>query len=320
MTAHLISDPACKGMPQGEHVPKLGVNGRDRDTGAVSSGVKQQFDTNMRVEQKGLTQPAGVIVDQSFLDYVPDLTALHWGTSSGLARKFITRSIEIPCGTVRTGDFISWPWRGNTPATVGYMDTFFGGYGANEVVVEVGDDSDIDANDPNNCLEVSAGETCDRYWPLIKGSQLGDDIEPNTVEVVFTNLTTVRRRPIFWSLHYQAVFDAAGFPRRSYVNTAQFRALDAEATKYDAYEWQADRKMISVDPGQPFPFLSDPKKDVRPGIAKATSPYIVQDIPSIPGRQRADGIPQTMPGMRSAASVPAGHDPGASQVCPNGRM
>jgi hypothetical protein len=328
MTAHLISDPQCAGMPQGEHVAKLGINGRDCSTGALCSGVKQRFATNMRVEQKGLSQPAGVIVDQSFLDYVPDLAALHWDKSSGrLDRRFITRSIEIPSGRVRSGDFIAWYWRGNTPATVGYMDTFFGGFSANEVIVELGDDSDINSDDPDKYLEVTAGHRCDEYWPRVKGHQLDDDIEPNTVELEFTNLTTRRRRPIFWSLHYQAVFDAAGFRRRSYVNTEQFRLLNAAATDYDAYEWDADVKMIGVDPGQPFPFLSDPKKDVLSGIAEADSPYIVQGPPPFIGRQRTEAIPMgksptEMPdaGIPMSMAGATGDDPENSQICPNGRM
>ena len=47
-----------------------------------------------------------------------------------------------PTGTIRAREFISWDWRGNTPAKVAYMDTPFQGYGANEVVVDIGDDSD----------------------------------------------------------------------------------------------------------------------------------------------------------------------------------
>src|SRR5215831_7850760 len=84
LTAHLISDPQCAGMPQAEHVPKLGINGRDCNTGALCSGVKQLFRGNMTVELKGCSQPAGVTVDQSFLDYVPNLSELHWGKSTDL--------------------------------------------------------------------------------------------------------------------------------------------------------------------------------------------------------------------------------------------
>jgi hypothetical protein len=311
-------------MPQGEHVAKIGIDGRDCNTGALCSGVKQRFATSMRVEQKGLSHPPGVTVDQSFLDYVPCLPELHGHTWKGLDRRFITRSIEIPSGRVRTGDFISWYWLGNTPATVGYMDTVFGGFGANDVIVEIGDDSDINSDDRKKYLEVSAEDKCDEYWPRVKGNQLDDDIEPNTVELVFTNLTTRRRRPVFWSLHYQAVFDAAGFPRRHYVKTAQFKALEKAAMAYDAYEWQADRAMISVDPGQPFPFLSNPRKDVRDKIAPAASPYIVKGPPPFTGRQRTEAVPMGkspigMPDMPKKTTGPKGHDPENSQICPNGR-
>ena len=55
---------------------------------------------------------------------------------------FITKKIVIPNGRIRAREFISWEWHGKTPARVAFMDTSFQGYCANEVVVDIGDDSD----------------------------------------------------------------------------------------------------------------------------------------------------------------------------------
>ena len=142
LTAWLVSDPKMRGMPAHEHVARLATLGRESYAGIGRAQLNREFPDEMRLslEEHGLT--GGVTVAGSFLDYVPRLGALHRDKPKGMQESFVTKKIVIPSGRIRAREFISWDWHGNTPAPVAFMDTPFQGYAANEVVVDIGDDSD----------------------------------------------------------------------------------------------------------------------------------------------------------------------------------
>jgi len=323
LTAWQVSDPTHATMPLHKHTPRYAVIGRDvnNPNGPGFSGMKTDITSDLRIEYVGSKAAAGVIADGSFLDFVPCLGELHWYKGSRVQNpSYIMRKIEIPNGRIRAGEFIAWDWYGKTPAKVGYMDTPFTGYGANEVIVDIGDDDDIDKDDPKSYLRITDGKREEKIWPRVKGGATDDDIESNVVEVEITNLTARRRRPVFWGLHFQALFQAAGYPARDYTGNPQYRAFEAAAKAYDAYEWGNDAMM--VDAGQPFPFIVDPKAEALDRIAQGAEPSVVNGPPSTPPstRQSGEGIPGgggTMGGMSGMRGM--GHDPANTQLCPFGR-
>ena len=345
MTALLINDRTHAGNPLHNHTPRWAALAREVDdpNGPGHTGLKRHIGSDTLIELRGTAQ-TGVTVDGSFLDYVPCLAELHWfdgGTT--LNPDFISRRIRIPHGHVRAGEFISWDWYGKTPAKVGYMDTLYGGYGTNEVIVDIGDDEDIDVDNPNHYLSIRDH----KLWPLAKGPDFVDDIDPNTAEVVISNLPARRRRPVFWSVHYSALFQAAGYPGRNYTASDQYTTFRNAALAYDADEWANDEMMVQA--GQPFPFIADVGNKLDP-IAEAEEPYMIEEPPPSPPstRQRHQGISaraahglanMNMPAMPNmnmadagsttasaaktetagAGEAHAGHDPQNTQICPFGR-
>lgn len=324
MTAYLVTDPKHNGNPQHEHRPFLGIIGRDRDdvNGPGRAEAKRPLNS-MRVELKGHGLKGGVVVDESFLRYVPGLADL---TQSAIDKtidtsEFITRRIVIPTGRVRARNFISWDWCGNTPARVAYMDTDRQGFGANEVIVDIGDDSDMDAPDHDRFLQLSgAGMHQEELWPRSRGAASDYDVDPNTVEVSLTNLTIKRRRPVFWGLHFQTLFDAAGYPRKdAYADQAQYEAFRSAADAYDPFEWRSDSAMAVMRKGvQPFPFLIEPRRDVLDAIETRGPGMVTQPPPTIDGtRGKNDGIPKdksskgSMPNMGGGAPPAAGGSMGS---------
>lgn len=313
LTAWLISDPKHEGMPLHHHKPYWGLNGRNvgSPTGPGRIERKKRIPHDMRIELVDPNLPKeGVRVEGSFLDYVPRLGDLHKGPVEHPDDSLVARKIVIPTGRIRAREFISWDWHGNTPARVAYMDTPFQGYGANEVIVDIGDDSDIHAHDDRKFLSVTGKGLERRLWAHTKGGDLIDDIDPNTVELLITNLTARRRRPIFWGLHFQLLFDAVGFAQRSYAGGPEFGAFVNAARAYDPDEWRTDSMMPT---NQPFPYIIDPRQEILPGIGPS-GPVTLKGPPPTPtfGRQKGEGLP--------GAPMGTGMDPLNTEICPFGRI
>ncbi|HEY7396597.1 MAG TPA: hypothetical protein VH559_17195 [Gemmatimonadaceae bacterium] len=340
MTAWLVSDPKHMSMPLHTHKPLMGFIGRDRGKKEGRVETKRWVPKEMRIDLAGHDVPNGVRIDGSFLNYVPRIGALKYSPRRSREEilasleklGFVTTRIVIPRGTVAAKDFITWDWCGNTPARISYMDTNFHGFGTTEVVVDIGDDSDFHADDEKKCLllsgrgpnavqmhvepnTVASYEFNAALWPRSK-TATDDDIEPNCVEVRITNLPAKRRRPVFWGVHYQSLFDAAGYPRQTaYTNVNQYNSFVSAALEYDSEEWLADSKSMGV--GHPFPFLIDPRRNRLPGIANGHSGPLATVPPPPRGRRATDGTlrsdtGETMPGM--------GHDPDARDMCPHGSI
>ena len=347
MTAWLVSDPMHIGMPLHSHRPYMGFIGRDRGSKPGTSRVetKRWIPAWTTIELKDHDLAPGVTVDQSFLDYVPRLGALHFSGPRPLPdvvaaleqSKLISSRVVIPSGTIRAREFIAWDWYGNTPARVAYMDTNFQGFAANEVVVDIGDDCDIDDPDYKGYLEVS-GEgmnsvqaTIDRannyqfkaeLWPRVK-DESDYDADPNTVEVRLDNAPARRLRPSLCGLHAVTAFEAAGYPRRDiaiFTKSDQFKRFSDVADRYDGRQWAEDKHLVI---GQPFPFLIDPRADKRDGLKDVGKPGMAVDPPAPYGRQSGEGVPAVVaggPGGHGAPMpMPAGHDPANTQICPFGR-
>lgn len=321
MTAWLITspDPQHRQDPLHTHKPRYTALGRNVDpNGPGQNGAKQDIVGNMTIRDV-CYRDTGVVVDGSFLDYVPSFHDLRPDVANPtIDPQYVQRKIDITQGRVRTGEFIFWDWYGKTPARVGYMGTRYGGFATNEVIVDIGDDDDFEADDPKCYLEIThdqngPNERVEKLWPLIKGGNSSDDIDPNSVEVVITNLPARRRRPVFWGLHFQTIFEALGCPPLAYTGTPQYIAFEGAARAYDAYEWQQDQMMVKST--QPFPFIVDPKADILSGIARAPAPYAVNGAPPTPVavRQSGEGIP---PRGHGTMSRPAGHDPHNTEICP----
>jgi hypothetical protein len=326
LTAYLISDPKHASMPLHNHRPYWGLIGRDRGkaTGRGRAQTKIQVPAVTTIQLKGYGEPTGVTVAQSFLDYVPCLSELHWATSPGIQNEFITRRVEILGGTIRARDFIAWDWHGNTPSEVAYMDTKFRGFGANEVVVDIaGDDLDLKYYRKNKYLSVTGAGVNEELWPRVKGAATDQDIDPNTVEILFTNLPARRRRAVPWGIHFQTLVDAAGYPPRlnkkgdrEYQNKAQYKAFVAAAKRYDAYEWQSDVDAMGI--GQPFPFFIDPTKNRLAKLAPVRRAAMPVNPTPVAGRKAGEGIPADNRGGKHGHQS-MGHDPDNYLICPHGR-
>ena len=323
LTAHLVNRQGHPGSHQ--HVPRIGIIGRDLPGGGrehVTYGLDPRGDVTLALADHGAA--SGVTADGSFLDYVPCLRDLHWADPVGFNPDFVISRVVIPVGRIRARDFVAWDWHGNQPVEVAYMETVHRGFAANEVVVDVGDDDDIDAHVPGRFLSIRSGnaEIPARLWPLSKGGEPPlNDVSVNEVEIQVTNFAPQRRRAVPWSLHYQWLFDAAGYPRRpetggnpGYVNVEQYEAFLRAARQYDPAEWSLDLASTGT-PGQPFPFVLD-KLTPLARISRAAEPYVLEGPwPPPAGRGPGEGAA----GDPSAATGGHGHDPWARPICPFGR-
>lgn len=334
LTVWLISQPkhpAHPANPLHTHTPKYAVIGRGVDGGEEQHGVKRTFDNDMTIEDV-CYDATGVVVDGSFLDYVPCLGKLRPDIQFTAANPaYITRKIVIPHGRIRAGSIISWDWHGTLPARVAYMGTRYGGFATNEVIIEIGDDDDIDKDDKTCYLRITHGDAEDeqnrreeKFWPLVKGAATSDMIAPNRVELDISNLPARRRRQVFWGWHFQDLFRAANYPPLDYVNTPQYQSFEAAARAYDAYELRND--LMMSNPDQSFPFLIDPRADLLAGIEAAQTEYMVEGPIPTPAsaRQSGEGIPGSEvpaaerrgPRGGRAGGRHAGHDPHNTEVCP----
>ena len=332
MTAWLVSDPGHAKDPLHSHKPLWGFIGRDygSPTGPGSAGVNLQLPRMTTVNLVGYTPPdgTGVQIHGSFLDYVPLFADLDpsrsWNEILDKLRDpnndFVTRQIVIPTGTVRSREFVSWDWYGKTPARVGFMNTTIRGFLSNEVVVDIGDDSDVDGHKDGKFLQISGGNLDKKLWARSKKAD-DDDIDPNVVEVVFSNLPAKRSRPVPWGLHTFTAFQAAGFERRTYINTPQYadqyEMFLRVAREYDPIQWAFDSDMMGMrsdktDKGYPFPFLIDPRREKLDALAPATTPPMPVTPPDPAGRKKGEGPP---PG--NGHSHGTSHDPDDKEICPN---
>ena len=311
LTALLVSDPKHASMPLHKHTPRIGLNGRDANnvTRVSKNPLKHSPKASTTVQLEGHGAPTGVTLAASFLDYVPCLSELHWAQSTGIREEFVVARIVIPSGTVRARNFIGWDWHGNTAARIGYMGTTFQGFGANEVVIDMGDDDDFDRNDTKRFLSVNGPGVNERLWPRVKGPPSDEDMDPNTAELLFTNFPARRLRPAPHGLHFETTCDAAGYPREEnrYVKTSQYANFEAAMLQYDRDAWLSDVGMMGT--GQPFPYLVDPEADRRDPLRPGGTPPRPMVPPPTPGR-RAGG-----PG----GGMAMGHDPDNTQICPHGR-
>jgi hypothetical protein len=224
--------------------------------------------------------------------------------------EFAASRIILPHGTLRARDLVSWDSDANQPAEVAFMGTKYRGFVANEAVLDVGDDSDYDSDDDSMYLSVE-GDTPGipkQLWPLTKGTRYVDETDPNTVEILITNFAAQRRRSVFWSLHYQALFAAAGFdPNRGYETSEQFTNFVAAAKDFDPTEWTDD--FGDIDIGQPFPYIIPESISSLPAVRKDREVVIHTAPRDIGVRTKDEGIAPPL----------VTNDPWARPICPLGQ-
>ena len=316
LTAYLVSH----GTGPHVHRPKLQIFGRDTTPDGPQHTVLaedlQGKTVAMKLEGHAETED-GVKVLPSFLDYVPDLRLLNTekrpgfspGATGSIKSEYVAAKVVIENGEIRSRDFVSWDWHGNGPVPVAYMGTRFRGFAASEVVVDAGDDSDGNAGSGAKYLRMTFNDSQSDYkcFPLVGKSGGSDDVSPNTVEVSITNFAHQRPRPLYWNLHYQWLFAAAGFKSRLdsanaplYAGSDQYVALAKAAKAFDQNEWNHD-SMVKTSHilGQPFPFILDRLEPLAP-IAEFREPYVPTGHPPFP------------PGT--------GHDPNSRPICPFGHV
>jgi len=324
LTAWLISQPEGMASPMAEmhtHRPRIGVIGRDATT-------RREFIVNglpvpsgeTRIQLIGHSVDSGVVPTKGFDEHVPRLALLHGGTREGKSTLEDCSRIVIPHGQIRPRDFVSWDSDGNPASAVAFMGTTFQGFVANEAVVDVGDDA-IEGGDETHCLAVDSKE-----WrfpnllsPLSVGDDFQDETDPNTVEILITNFAPQRRRAVFWSLHYEWLFDVLGYGRTDYTRTQQFRDFESVAKSYDSAQWEDDRAAMSV--GQPFPYIIT--DDIRPpeAFSKGAKTKNIHTPPPPPAG-RGKEIRHTPMPMQKIGESPmgAGTDPWARPICPLGQL
>src|SRR4051812_22434360 len=83
LTAYLISDPKHASMPAHSHNAYWGLIGRDqgKPTGPGRAETKNPVPPVTTIQLMGYGNPTGVTALESYLDYVPCLSELHWGKS-----------------------------------------------------------------------------------------------------------------------------------------------------------------------------------------------------------------------------------------------
>lgn len=330
------------------HTPTMGIIGRvARRRGTktleildLKSGLNRGATT---ISLAGAAD--GVSPSLAFDEHVPRLTTMYDEPPSAPKHSVSPTWIDVPHGTIRSRDLVSWDFEGNRPIEVAFMSTKYRGFVANEAVVDIGDDNDYEDDDDNRVATIASTTDLLRYlptdpvirrellpsgakrleelalWPLTKGNAYRDETDPNTLEILITNFAPQRRRSVFWSLHYQWLFAASGFGNKRFTDSAEFKAFKASALAYDRTEWAID-SMVRID--KPFPYLvTDGAVDAK-GLEKHWFGYKCARPPeSGGGRGPHDGIIEPRARrtvMMPAGDIGAGTDPWARPICPLGQF
>ena len=295
-----------------EHVPRIGIYARNAADKADVKIVGQRLAPGeTRFELVGHDTPIGVFTTPGFDKYIPNIAKLRTDDRVAPQSDFYKSWIKLPHGTIRARDLVSWDFDANVPAEVAFMGTGYRGFVANEAVLDVGnDDGDFEDDDALKYLSVTSTtqELPANLIPLTKGTQYVDETDPNTVEILITNFAAQRRRGVFWSLHYQSLFDAAGYVRdRGYQNSNQFTHFVSAARGFDDYEWGRD--LAGMDIGQPFPYIISDTFESPQGMHQADA-VVIDTIPRDEGtRTKHEGLPRHL----------ASTDPWARPICPLGQ-
>lgn len=294
-----------------EHVARIGIYARDPDGNEVKLVGEPLAQGETKFELFGHNTPRGVFTTPGFDKYVPNIAKLRTDDRVAPQPDFYKSWITLPHGTLRARDLVSWDFDANVPAEVAFMGTGYRGFVANEAVLDVGnDDGDFEEDDPFKYLSVTTAtpNVPARLIPLTKGTRYVDETDPNTVEILITNFAAQRRRGVFWSLHYQSLFDAAGYVRdRSYQDRDQFTHFVSVAKGFDEYEWGRD--LAGMDIGQPFPYIIPESFESPQGMHRADA-VVIDAIPRDEGvRTKHEGLPRHL----------ATTDPWARPICPLGQ-
>jgi hypothetical protein len=311
--------------PRHVHTPYIGVIGRSAADGreVVRTGIRIPAGET-RFELDGHNS-AGVLVTDGFDKYVPRLSELADRDPRAHVALEDYPSIVVPHGTIRARDFVTWDFDGNPAAKVGFMGTNVAGFMANEAVLDIGDEDG--AGGDQLLVESATLEVPKALVPLVPldpNATLQHEVDPDTVEILITNFSPQRRRSVFWSLHYQSLFQAAGFAKVDYTKTQQYLDFvrQVKLDPRDWAEWVSDEDAMHTD--YPFPFIITDEITLPEGVREqAETPRSTVAPPRRGQGKRGKGQRDQGPhgvGSHVSSSASALNDPWSRPICPIGQL
>lgn len=274
LRALLVNDEARAGHGIHAHRPRIGVIGwrGDRpvilESGAFSGGFRLHVGKG-RVTKK---RP-------EYQEFVPNLPRLYGeNPTRRVDLTYVASEVRVTAGVLRPTTLVSWPPSLDrregveTPALVEFMKLDGGGategHVANECVLEAeGNELKIEILDrwkekkptiPESLLPLTEGIT-----PFLRRTghlpdDRGLDAAPDTIEILITNFAPQRSVPVPWSLHYQLLYRAAGYPPRAFDGQTLSDFIRVAKTYHGGREWEQDTSPetgFNLKEGYPFPFL-----------------------------------------------------------------
>lgn len=261
------------------HLPRLACIGRDAVGGDEILGRPHSIG-GQRLVIGGIGTD-GVAPEASFHEHVPWLREVYYGANwasqpAPTERNWnlVAAEVVVPAGRIWTRTLTTWEpelsGRDRGPERpVKYGFFWNPGWAprplANECVLEAELKEDAVELNALSTQLYSEGVPY-RLRPLADSSLLRHEVEPDTVDILITNLPAYRSRRTPWGVHYALLFEAAGFPGGAYG--AEFRSFEQRARAFDQQLWQRDAHMLEAirqrrQPappppwGYPFPHLVD---------------------------------------------------------------
>lgn len=262
LRALMINQQGSKGFHA--HTPRMRIIGREAPSSEPLLGVQSEITGRVQIAFRS-TDYAHVMKDPSMDDHVPSLSEVYgngWSTKKGeLDTNFVAAEVIVPAGRIRAKSLVSWTHafkgkRKNSgvekPVTVEFFWNPAWGprYVANECVLEAMllDDARVNVT----------GGRYEALRPLYQqeadaldgdGVRFGEMIDANTIDVLITNFAPQRDVAVPWSMHYQWLFQAAGYEGRE--GPEGFEDFREAAQRFDTRQWNHDYQHFVPDCGDP---------------------------------------------------------------------
>ncbi|GBD31640.1 hypothetical protein HRbin33_00599 [bacterium HR33] len=269
LTAYLINDADCHHADH-YHVPRLACIGREATTGAEVLG-RPHIIAGQRLVIGGIGS-GGVAPDASFHEHVPWMREVYYGSNwasqpAPVERNWnlVAAEVVVPAGRIWTRTLATWTpdIRGSNPGPE--RPVRYGFFWnpqwtprslANECIVEADLEGDALELEALSTQLYSEGVPR-KLAPLTDSAVLRHEVEPDTVDLLITNLPAYRARRTPWAVHYAVLFEAAGFPGAPYG--PEFSRLEQRARALDRESWERDAHMLELirrrrSPARPAPW------------------------------------------------------------------
>jgi hypothetical protein len=211
-----------------------------------------------------------VVRSQSYLDFVPKLSAIAARSQSGELKAnsaprnddFVRSTVTINGGVLRVKNVTTWDASGfpldggekgvtpARPALLKFLGCDVQGHMANEVIVEIESDTVTISGAP----EVKGRRTLNAKHTAVQTPN--PHTSHGNIEILINNFEFQRAKPAPWGLDFQWMFMRAGYAPID-LSRGDFIQLNADATKYDKDLWNKDLEMLMRDPTKalPFPYI-----------------------------------------------------------------